>query len=152
MTKMMRCFLYKFSNRHRGLQSKQTTKLKLLIKTSTHSSQYRKENSHDEQSNLFSELLFHFIFNFSQAKISNLDSEILKQKIETDEKYTIGVAEARELEKEKQHGTVEELKLRLQIHFSHLFLIFCNDPFLRIKDFLHLKYFTNCDCIIVHVH
>ena len=37
---------------------------------------------------------------------------MLQHKIETDEKYTNGVAEARELEKEKQHGTVEELKLR----------------------------------------
>jgi hypothetical protein len=47
-----------------------------------------------------------------QTKIAFLESEILKQKIESDEKYNIGVAEARELEKEKQHGTVEELKLR----------------------------------------
>jgi hypothetical protein len=61
-------------------------------------------------------LLYHIsiILNFStlQTKIAFLESEILKQKIESDEKYNIGVAEARELEKEKQHGTVEELKLR----------------------------------------
>ena len=52
-----------------------------------------------------------------QTKISFLESEILKQKIEADEKFNIGVAEARELEKEKQHGTVDELKLRRENSF-----------------------------------
>ena len=57
---------------------------------------------------------FKFILNLilPQTKIALLESQILKQKIEADENYNIGVAEARELEKAKQHGTVEELKLR----------------------------------------
>ena len=61
---------------------------------------------------IFLTILFILFSIISKTKISYLETEMLQHKIETDEKYTNGVAEARELEKEKQHGTVEELKLR----------------------------------------